>query len=492
MGKMHSINNHLLFYFGCITIYFVQVSYSYPIESKPLSNNPDTWFGDEWLIFSPRGSDDPSALPLIGHDFGTVKKSKITPKSIFIAPNTINHAHYDCPSGYRVDNNGKCIKVVKINQDELLAARISELFKIDEKNKTPSTNNADSFADYYDSMEDKESSGPLQINIPLTIDLDQADEDAKRVEYVVENKITSPETPVYSFSTSEPKQTTLADITTPQTLATELPTTTELLTTYTEETITSTFVPVSEEPQTETTTSFEYSTSTPSPFTDTTIVPTSQSSFTEMKNEQTSSPLEASTSTVGTSVTTIRTPSSTKLFSVDFLPKPFRKSSLRQHTISSRMKNYRDQLDKKSQLNQPDKLTMNRTNQVEYNAFQNKRLTDLNSTLTRSYLKKPSTSVSQPNAMISRENFVPADGEIITTTTAKPFWWLPNGWRVSESKDKPTLVRFWSQQPLIMDERARSRSHMPSQRLNSRMPTGSIFHEMTLSEMDKISKTNKK
>lgn len=40
---------------------------------------------------------------------------KITAKSIFITPN-LQHNVSHCPPGYKIDDNGKCIKIVSINQ----------------------------------------------------------------------------------------------------------------------------------------------------------------------------------------------------------------------------------------------------------------------------------------------------------------------------------------------------------------------------------------
>lgn len=85
----------------------------YPVESKPLNNNPDSWnFGAENLNWEPNKENDPSASALISESH--VKKSKITPKSIFIAPSS--NSGLVCPNGFRTDDNGKCIKIVIIDQ----------------------------------------------------------------------------------------------------------------------------------------------------------------------------------------------------------------------------------------------------------------------------------------------------------------------------------------------------------------------------------------
>jgi hypothetical protein len=89
--------------------FFLILVDSYPVESLPLKNNPDSWnFGAENLSW-----ESASALTSDSH----VKKSKITPKSIFIAPSS---SGIICPSGYKIDDNGKCLKIITIDSGNVL------------------------------------------------------------------------------------------------------------------------------------------------------------------------------------------------------------------------------------------------------------------------------------------------------------------------------------------------------------------------------------
>jgi hypothetical protein len=84
---MRTIMVHAIILICWLAMSFLAIS-GYPIESKPLNNNPDTWnFGVEsWMFENDSNPSDPSASALVSSD-PHVKKSKITPKSIFIAPN---------------------------------------------------------------------------------------------------------------------------------------------------------------------------------------------------------------------------------------------------------------------------------------------------------------------------------------------------------------------------------------------------------------------
>lgn len=39
-----------------------------------------------------------------------------------------------------------------------------------------------------------------------------------------------------------------------------------------------------------------------------------------------------------------------------------------------------------------------------------------------------------------------------STTQRPPFWWLPSGWEVDQTGQKPMLLRFWSRMPLVRDQ----------------------------------------
>lgn len=83
---------------------------SLPVTSKALENNSDqliwqsAWY-TQYLNSEIKNS------PYTGD------AKKITAKSIFITPNFQQNISH-CPPGYKIDDNGKCIKVVSINQGE--------------------------------------------------------------------------------------------------------------------------------------------------------------------------------------------------------------------------------------------------------------------------------------------------------------------------------------------------------------------------------------
>lgn len=123
-----------------------------PITSKPLDNNPDhlTWEA-AWLAGDSR----------IGGSGGKAKK--ITPKSIFIAPQLNGYNGSLCPPDTKIDYNGKCIHVVNINTDDILVTKLQSI--LGNGGNPPNTGGEQDY-DY-----DYDPSGPFQINLPLSIDL---------------------------------------------------------------------------------------------------------------------------------------------------------------------------------------------------------------------------------------------------------------------------------------------------------------------------------
>lgn len=432
-----------------ILCWFLSVSFlttnAYPVESKPLNNNPDSWdLGtNNWMLYSTQNdSSDPSALALIGSD-PHVKKSKITPKSIFIAPNAYNApVHVQCSMGYRIDDNGKCIETVTINQDKILAARISELFGVD-NNPNP---NSDNDSDYYDSDDESKSekdSGPLQVILPLAIDIEEED-NGKKIEYVFEEKLVitmrnlNPNDVATTTNKPEDISTTVSFTEKPDSISTEEPLAS---TTYTTEIV-------------------EESTMT------------TEATITSTEIEELTTLLPTTVKTTNAPITTTTAlPSTTKIFSVDFLPKSQRKSN-RISQASAGLKNSPDRIRKQKtttiSTKPNEKLTQTKLYKLDKGQVPKKNRTRNGS--KRTSLRKVTTTTE-----INTESPVKA-------STQKPFWWLPAGWSIDETKEKPVLVRFWAQQPLLNE---RARSHDSRQRMNSRMPTDTIFREINVPELEK-------
>ena len=454
----------------------MSLSEAYPVESKPLNNNPETWnFGDGWLLSNPRNEADPSASALIASD-PHVKKSKITPKSIFIAPSSYIVNEQLCPNGFRVDDNGKCIKTVMINQDEILVARISELFGSD---KSPNKN-TDIDSDYYDDFADdsksEQDSGPLQFNLPLTIDIEE-EGDGKKVEYIIAENFT-----VRSLNPKDLITTTeKIDETT-----TAVPVTESTQSVFTEEPITNitTMVEIVDEIITTT----ETTTTQSSTVKDDDDDETTNSTMMTVTVESTTEPSSTTPAPTTTTTTTTQEPSTTKspvkIFSVDFLPQNQRKSN-RIGQASARLKNSRDRDKYERPRKQKTTAVSTKSNEkvvTKLHKIERDQVPKKNR--TRNGSKRP--GYRKFSTSTSTELITETPVTSTTTMTQKPFWWLPKGWSIDESKEKPVLVRFWAQQPLPHDERARS--HSSRQRMNSKMPTDNIFREITAPELESMLK----
>ncbi|CAO1437170.1 unnamed protein product [Diamesa serratosioi] len=164
----------LILIFICSYICVLSISNALPITSQPLENNADHLAWDAWLmgdsdsqsgVGTQNGDANRSGSPYGG------KSKKITPKSIFITPNFNNISSSHCPMGYKIDDRGQCIRIVNINQDDLLVTRLQSLLS----QTTDNTENGikeDYYDDYTDDIE--ESTGPIHFNLPLTFDNDPA------------------------------------------------------------------------------------------------------------------------------------------------------------------------------------------------------------------------------------------------------------------------------------------------------------------------------
>lgn len=311
--------------------------------------------------------------------------------------------------------------------DEILAARISELFGV---NETPNQN-SDIDSDYYDDFgKDEKEAGPLQISIPFF-----EEENDKKIELVLEEKV------VFTMRNLNPKDvliTTEKSETLPTTIETTLSTTEEPPETSTQLTTTQ----MDETDKLEATTtemSFSFSTEADDLAT-TTILPTEEPK-----------------------PTTVQPSSTTKIFSVDFLPKRNRMKSNK--TVSSQLKIVPD---RNKDRPRKQKTTANSTKLVQSKPYKlNKDYQISKSNRTRVNLKQRklvTTTTEDATATAS-------------STTQKPFSWLPPNWRIDQSKEKPILVRFWKNQPLTEES---SQDQESNQRKNSRKFTEKFFREEAL------------
>jgi hypothetical protein len=286
-------------------------------------------------------------------------------------------------------------------------------------NETPNEN-SDIDSDYYDDdgKNDKEA-GPLQINIPFF-----EEENDKKVEFVVEEKV------VFTMRNLNPKDVLVT------TEKSEILLTTTLIPTETTEIFSTTV-----EPETTQLTTTEEVTDKVETTTDLPLEVTTPADLQELATTTLLPTEEPKTTTFISS--TSQPSSTTKIFSVDFLPKPYRKSN-KNANLQSKISPERSKDRPRKQ-----KTTSNSTKQFKLN--------------------KDSSQISKSN----RTRVSSKQRKLTTTTTVspetqKPFFWLPENWKLDTTKEKPILVRFWKNQPLTKEQ---------DQRKNSRMR---VFQEETL------------
>lgn len=134
---------------------------SLPITSQPLASNPEHLTWDAWQMPENSGRHPDH------------KAKKITPKSIFITPNFQTSPSHTCPPDHKLDSNKRCIQIVKINEDELLANRIQALLgQTTSQSANEATDGEGDGGDLYDYDYEEEDgeNGPFQLNLPLTFE----------------------------------------------------------------------------------------------------------------------------------------------------------------------------------------------------------------------------------------------------------------------------------------------------------------------------------
>lgn len=177
----------------CCSCLLAPLATSLPITSKPLDNNPDhlTWEA-AWLSGDSR--------PGIGG-----KAKKITPKSIFIAPQLNGFNGSLCPPDMKIDYNGKCIQVQSnINPADIVLTKLQSLLEV---GGAPNAGGSEDYDYEYD------TSGPFQVNLPLSIDL-PVEEPPKRAEPFYDT--TMVEVPI-SLTTTTVQEDHLKQVSTQQT-----------------------------------------------------------------------------------------------------------------------------------------------------------------------------------------------------------------------------------------------------------------------------------
>lgn len=153
-----SFNGSNMVYLSVILIvYFTSVSFSFP--SRPLNERRPDFTWQAWLLV-----DENQNRHSVFNSDGTLRR-RITPKSVFIAPTFSPETLPACADGYSSDPMGRCIKIIKLDEE----AHYDFIIK----------NLEDKFGSFdYDDEEknemDETSQGPLQLNIPLSIENDES------------------------------------------------------------------------------------------------------------------------------------------------------------------------------------------------------------------------------------------------------------------------------------------------------------------------------
>lgn len=135
-----------------VDLVFLLLSYccvAFCFPSRPLNERSTELAWEAWLLVDDQNKNgDPNTPP----------RSRITPKSVFIAPTFSPGNLPECADGYRADRTGTCMQIIKLDEKEHLEFLLQTL--------------NDKFGDLeyeYESFsqEDAPTPGPFQVNIPL-------------------------------------------------------------------------------------------------------------------------------------------------------------------------------------------------------------------------------------------------------------------------------------------------------------------------------------
>lgn len=122
MLKMEALRIAYALLFFCLHVIFC-------LPSKPLDERTTNLTWQAWLLV---GDQNNSRY----YDSEVLKTRRITPKSVFIAPTFSPESLPACREGYLPDSMGRCIKIVKINEEarlEFLLEKLNAQFGDDEE-----------------------------------------------------------------------------------------------------------------------------------------------------------------------------------------------------------------------------------------------------------------------------------------------------------------------------------------------------------------------
>ncbi|KAF5302511.1 hypothetical protein FQR65_LT00883 [Abscondita terminalis] len=130
-----------------LLIFCFYTVFCYP--SRPLNERSTELAWQAWLLVDDQNQNK-------NQDLDNFTRRRITPKSVFIAPTFSPESLPACAEGYRADSMGRCIRIIKLDEEAHLDFLLQKL-------------NAQfgNYDDDEDSQEDLPTPGPFQLNIPL-------------------------------------------------------------------------------------------------------------------------------------------------------------------------------------------------------------------------------------------------------------------------------------------------------------------------------------
>lgn len=131
-----------------LLIFCFYTTFSHP--SRPLNERSTELAWQAWLLVDDQNQNK-------HHDLDNFTRRRITPKSVFIAPTFSPESLPACAEGYRADSMGRCIRIIKLDEEAHLDFLLQKL--------NAQFGNYDDFEE--DSQEEVPTSGPFQLNIPL-------------------------------------------------------------------------------------------------------------------------------------------------------------------------------------------------------------------------------------------------------------------------------------------------------------------------------------
>lgn len=453
-----------------------------PITSKPIENTPEHLAWEEWLMNHP-------------HDFHQNKTKKVTPKSIFLFRNkttiTSIATEIQCPPNHRFFD-GKCIPTVEIDRDQILLNQLHNLL------------NNEQNTDYDYDYESQAGSDEEVDSIPVAT-VDKGDQQPFKVQFTLgeppnHTRINDDEDAAAAAAEDTEAEfwqkfrdsvitTTTATATTEKTMEPPKNTMAEAVNELSD-------MEMSESDQTTKIIKGDLMTSE-----------TNESSY-DLKRQlvEESFILQPSTTTTEDALLT----TTTEISSPDYFTELAEDDDRLQSTTTAKILNtetttiessgddevmltttttYPEELESTTitimnEIKENETLLMQESQQAEMKILDvpTIKLTDDNSHIdptvsTHSEASKRfvyhhtenevvSKKQKQPLPVLFRARYAAAAVDqapsstattTISTTTTKSttedededYWWLPSGWRLDQSSDKPLLLRFWSQLPSL-------------------------------------------